>query len=173
MIVIFLAFFSFSSMSQEKKIYSKADFEKKLRSEIERVINRIQTKNFSKLSLELLDKENKLELEKADIQMRLEQLKLAEKEFALKLINLEKAQKKLLGCADENVKKNNLRAARIVKIMDGMKPIKAAEVLSIQESDIAVKILEMLDPAKSSKIFNLMNKEISARLQKEYLHMKQ
>lgn len=157
--------------AQEKKIYSQKDFDAKVRKEVERIINRIQTKNFSKLSLELLDKENKLELEKADIQIRAEQLKLAEKEFSLKLVNLEKTQKKLLGCADEKAKENSMRASKLVKILDGMKPIKSAEVLSIQDPDIAVKVLEIMDPSKSSKIFNLMDKEISARLQKQYLNM--
>jgi flagellar motility protein MotE (MotC chaperone) len=53
-----------------------------------------------------------------------------------------------------------------------MKPDKAAEVLSVQESDIAVRILQAIDSKKASKIFNFMDKEISAKLQRQYLLMK-
>jgi flagellar motility protein MotE (MotC chaperone) len=52
-----------------------------------------------------------------------------------------------------------------------MKPQKAAELLSVQDSDISVKILELIKPERASKIFNLMDKEVSARLQKQYLNM--
>ena len=52
-----------------------------------------------------------------------------------------------------------------------MKPQVAAEMLSVQESKLSVEIISKLDPVKVSKIFNLMDKEISARLQKEYLNM--
>ena len=45
------------------------------------------------------------------------------------------------------------------------------QVLSTQDADISVKILEKIDPTKASKIFNLMDKEVSARLQKQYLNM--
>ena len=34
------------------------------------------------------------------------------------------------------------------------------------------KIIERIDPQKASKIFNLMDKEVSARLQKQYMYMK-
>ena len=53
-----------------------------------------------------------------------------------------------------------------------MKPDKAASVLSVQDSEIAVQILQMIDPKKASKIFNFMDKEVSAKLQKQYLQMK-
>ena len=52
-----------------------------------------------------------------------------------------------------------------------MKPVKAADVLSVQDSLISVKILEQIDPKRASRIFNLMDKEVSARLQKQYLNM--
>ena len=61
---------------------------------------------------------------------------------------------------------------RVVEVISGMRPQNAADLLSVQESDLAVKILGQLDPAKVSKIFNLMDKEISAKLQKQFMTMK-
>ena len=60
----------------------------------------------------------------------------------------------------------------MVEIISGMKPVMAGNVLSVQDSDIAVKILSELPAMKISKIFNSMDKEISARLQKQYMNMK-
>jgi len=57
-------------------------------------------------------------------------------------------------------------------MISNMKPDKAASVLSVQDSEIAVQILQMIDPKKASKIFNFMDKEVSAKLQKQYLQMK-
>ena len=53
-----------------------------------------------------------------------------------------------------------------------MRAAKAAEILSVQESDLTVQILGKLPPEKVSKIFNLMEKEVSARLQKQFMSMK-
>ncbi|HXH31227.1 MAG TPA: hypothetical protein VNJ01_10480 [Bacteriovoracaceae bacterium] len=36
----------------------------------------------------------------------------------------------------------------------------------------AVKILQQIDAKKASKIFNFMDKEVSAKIQKQYLLMK-
>ncbi len=53
-----------------------------------------------------------------------------------------------------------------------MRPEKASQLLSVQGAEISVQILSEIDEKKASKIFNLMDKEISARLQKQYLDMK-
>ena len=56
-------------------------------------------------------------------------------------------------------------------MLSGMKPDAAAQVLSVQDPLIAVKMISKLDSAKVSKIFNKMDKEVSARLQKQFLTM--
>ena len=61
----------------------------------------------------------------------------------------------------------------LVQVVSGMKPQTAADMLAVQDSTLTVEIISKLDPTKVSKIFNLMDKEISARLQKEYLNMQQ
>jgi flagellar motility protein MotE (MotC chaperone) len=60
----------------------------------------------------------------------------------------------------------------MVDVVSGMRPQNAADILSVQDVEIAVKILGKLEPTKVSKIFNSMDKEISARLQKQYMNMK-
>ena len=60
----------------------------------------------------------------------------------------------------------------MVDVISAMRPQNAADVLSVQDADISVQILEKLDPTKISKIFNSMDKEISARLQKQFMNMK-
>ena len=83
-----------------------------------------------------------------------------------------KDQNRILGCINENAKKVEDRIRHIVRIISGMRPNVAAQVLSVQDAGLSVKILGMLEPVKVSKIFNLMDKEISARLQKQYMTMK-
>ena len=78
----------------------------------------------------------------------------------------------IIGCLDKNQEQKNSRISKVVEVISNMKPVKAAEILAVQDSDISVNILSKLDPTKASKIFNLMDKEISARLQKQYLDMK-
>ena len=102
---------------------------------------------------------------------REEQIKISESTLTRKILELEKRQGKIIGCIDNN--KNGLarRVKQMVSVIGNMKPLKAAEVLSVQDSLISVKILAQIDPKKASKIFNLMDKEVSARLQKQYLNM--
>ena len=60
----------------------------------------------------------------------------------------------------------------MVEVISGMKPQNAADVLAIQDPELSVRILSLLESQKTSKIFNLMDKEVSARLQKQFLQMK-
>ena len=64
-----------------------------------------------------------------------------------------------------------MRVQQLVEVISNMKPQRAADLLSVQDPDISVRIFEKTNPTKASKIFNLMDKEVSARLQKQYLNM--
>jgi flagellar motility protein MotE (MotC chaperone) len=77
-----------------------------------------------------------------------------------------------LGCLQKHEDDAKNRVSQQVEVVSNMQPAKAALLLSVQEADIAVQILQLLDPKKASKIFNLMDKEVSARLQKQYMNMK-
>jgi flagellar motility protein MotE (MotC chaperone) len=81
-------------------------------------------------------------------------------------------QKEFLGCIDTLKAEEDKRVTQMVEIISTMKADKAAQVLSIQDQELTIKILGLLDSRMVSKIFNLMDKEISARLQKQFMTMK-
>lgn len=159
-----------------EKTYSQAEFDqevkKQVKSEVEATLNRISAKNIVNLAKELLEREEKIKKEERQLELRNDQLKIAEKKLQQKISDFDLKQKKVLGCIDENDKKALARVRNLVQVISNMRPAKAAEVLSVQETDISVQILSEIDSKKASRIFNLMDKEISARLQKQYLNMK-
>ncbi len=156
-----------------EKLYTQDDFDKKVKEEIESKIQKIKKKSITQLTMELIEKDKRLEDSEEALKRREEQLKVGEKTLITKIAAFELKQKKILGCLDKNKSGLARRIKQMVDVISSMKPLKAAEVLSVQESKISVKILEQIDPGRASKIFNLMDKEVSARLQKQYLNMRQ
>jgi flagellar motility protein MotE (MotC chaperone) len=124
------------------------------------------------LSKELLQKEELLRVRELQVQKREEELKINQQDFKNKVANFNQKQNHFLGCLDEQDKKVSDRISHMVDVVGGMRPQSAADVLSVQEPDISIRILGMLDAERVSKIFNLMDKEVSARLQKQYMNMK-
>ena len=119
-----------------------------------------------------MKKEELLQLRSIELEKLAEQLKMNSSDFKNKVKNFRGNQTKFLACLDDSDNQKEKRVTHMVDIVSGMKPQSAAEVLSVQDSEISIKILGMLPPEKVSKIFNLMKKEISARLQKQYMTMK-
>lgn len=179
LILILFLVFSFRTFGQEEnqkaepKKYSEKEFQEALSKKVTESLKKVQVNNLSKYSQDLLKKEAELIDRERILKVREEQLGVNEKAFVKNVQEFETKQQNFLGCIDANEKKKNERVTRMVNVVAGMKPLKAAEILSVQDSDLAVKILGSIDPLKASKIFNLMDKEISARLQKQYLLMKQ
>lgn len=175
LIILSLVFsvLGFAQTDANEKTYTQAEFEQAVSEEVKLRIERVQVKNLSKFSRELLDKEQDLKKRELDLARREQQLQLNEKTLAQNFKDFKAKQDKVLGCISENDKNEKKRVDHVVQVISGMRPQQASEVLSVQDDEIAVKILGMLDPVKASKIFNLMDKEISARLQKQYLNMKQ
>ncbi len=165
-----------SFTAEEKKVYTEAEFQKKLKEFVEKEVEKRLTlsgrKRIVEFSHELFEKEKELEKRELEIKKKEESLNVKVGHFDDRIKKLLEDQDKILGCIDENKKKEDTRILHMVQVISGMRPSNAAEVLSVQEADITVKILGMLEPDKVSKIFNLMDKEISARLQKQYLTMK-
>lgn len=152
---------------------SGSDFERAVLKEAKKRLERVQVSKLSSFSRDLLKRESELNGREQVLRQREQQLAVNTKDFVERVKHFGGKQKKFLGCLDENEKKKGERITRLVKVISGMKAQKAADLLSIQDSDLAVQILAALDPDKASKIFNVMKKEISARLQKQYLVMKQ
>jgi flagellar motility protein MotE (MotC chaperone) len=156
----------------ETKKYSEEEFIKKVTEEVKSKVDSIKKKSVTDLTKEILDKESELRLKELDLQKRKDSLKVSEDELSKKYAAFEAKQREFLGCLTKNEEESKARIGQVVEMVSNMKPQKAAEVLSVQESDIAVRILQMINPQKASKIFNFMDKEVSAKLQKQYLQMK-
>ena len=154
------------------KIYSQEEFDKKLEDEVVRRLAKVTGDSLQDFAKSLLDKENEINSKQEDLKKREQELSIIEKGLQDKLKEFRNEQEKIIGCMSENEKKSSQRIDHIVKVISGMKPANAAEVLTVQDSSISVQIISKLNPDKVSKIFNLMDKEISARLQKSYINMK-
>ena len=150
---------------------SKETFIKEVKVEAMKRIAKLSKEKIVHFSNELLKKAAKLELEELALKKRQEQLKILEKNFAIKIRNFDTKQRKIISCLDERDQKAIKRVQHMVSVIAGMRPKNAASLLSVQDSDLTVKILAALSPQKVSKIFNLMDKEVSARLQKQYMTM--
>lgn len=160
------------SAEAEKKSYTEDEFKKAVREEAEKLMKRAGHANLVDFSKELLDKEDALKVKEQEIKKQDEQLKMNMADFQKKVIEFQDSQKKFLACIDGQNEKSEKRVSQMVEVISGMKPQSAADVLAIQDPELSVRILALLDSSKTSKIFNLMDKEVSARLQKQFLQMK-
>jgi flagellar motility protein MotE (MotC chaperone) len=161
-----------ASKSDDIKIYSEKDFIEKVNEEVQKKINEIKKKSVAELTRELIEKEKNLKLREHLLGAKQEKLDLATKNFEAKVSKLDEKRRKIIGCMEENERRKAERVNQLVKVISGMKPNKAAELLTVQDESISVRIISQLEAEKASKIFNLMKKETSARLQKKYLNMK-
>jgi flagellar motility protein MotE (MotC chaperone) len=172
-----LVYSSQSALSQNEKnrdeINKENDINKIVEQRLNKILKKISTKKITEFSKSLLEKEKEIEKEKKKIELRNIELSKMENEVTKKIEEISKRQSKIIGCLDKNQKKREKRVDHLVQIVSGMKPQTAADMLAVQESGLTVEIISKLDPTRISKIFNLMDKEISARLQKEYLNMQQ
>ncbi len=148
------------------------EFQEAVNERVEKQLKRLGRGKIINFSKELMKKEELLKLREIELEKLAEQLKMNSSDFKNKIKNFRGNQVKFLACLDDSDKQKEKRVSHMVDVVSGMKPQSAAEVLSVQDSEISIRILGMLPPEKVSKIFNLMKKEISARLQKQYMTMK-
>lgn len=161
-----------TALPADEKVYSEKEFNSKLSAEVEKRLKKLGQTRIVEFSKELLAKEEDLRVKELELNKSQQQLELNMKDFENKVKKFQEEQSKLLACIDDKDKEKSKRIGHLVEVISGMKPDKAASVLSVQDADIAVQILGLLEPTKVSKIFNLMDQEISARLQKQYMNMK-
>jgi flagellar motility protein MotE (MotC chaperone) len=166
-----ISFASESGKPAEKK-YTEEDFVKQVAEEVRKKVDTIKAKSVTDLTKELITKEESLKLRELELQKREDQIKVLETELQNKIKKFNSEQELVLGCMQKNEDDLKSRVSQQVEIVSNMQPAKAAQLLAVQDPDIAVRILQLLDPKKASKIFNLMDKEVSARLQKQYMNMK-
>jgi len=155
-----------------KRNYTEIEFKAAVLQEAEKLMKKAGSGNLVDFSKELLEKEEAIKVKELNIQKEQEQLKMNMSDFQKKIVEFQDSQKKFLGCIDSQNEKIEKRVSQMVEVISGMKPQSAADVLSVQDPDLSVRILGQIEALKASKIFNLMDKEVSARLQKQFLQMK-
>lgn len=173
---IVLSFGAFAKASTPKveaeKIYTEDDFQVAIKKAISKYLMRIDKGNIVPFSNELIDREKKIKIREVNLEKREEAFSNTKKDFQKTIQEFKEQQNRFIGCVDGIEKERNTRIDHMVSTVSNMRPQQAADLLSVQESIIAVEILSKLDSAKVAKIFNLMKGEISARLQKQYMNMK-
>lgn len=169
-IILIQITFVFSS-SIFAKNYTEKEFIEEVSKEVKKRVEVIKNKSVADLTKELIDKEEKIALREIELQKKEDALKASEAEITKKYAEFNENKKQFIGCVDQNEQDSKNRVGQLVEMISNMKPQKAAEILSVQEEEVAVKIIQMLDPKKASKIFNFMDKDISAKLQKQFLLM--
>jgi flagellar motility protein MotE (MotC chaperone) len=140
------------------KVYTEDEFQKKLTDELSKLLKKIHKDDLTGFAKELMERESDLKAIELAQEASVQQMKISQKEFEKKMQEFQEKQKTFLSCLDSTDQKENKRVDHLVAIISGMKPQNAADVLSVQEAEIAVQVLGMLEPAKVSKIFNLMEK---------------
>ncbi len=173
--IIALFILSSTGISSEKK-YTETELEKevnkRLDAKIEKIIKRIKKKSVAELTKEILDREKDIEKREKAITVKEEKFQNTTQDFERQIMEFEKRQNNFIACVDKTNKEQDSRIKKMVEVVANMKPAKAADIIGVQDQDIAVRILSKLDTTKASKIFNLLDKEKSAQLQKMYLNMK-
>jgi flagellar motility protein MotE (MotC chaperone) len=179
LILLVVASLTFAAVSPEKKsegpvkrLYTEEEFKTAVLEEAGKLMKKAGSSHLVDFSKELLEKEEGIKIKELAIKKESEELEMSKGDFKKKLVEFQDSQKKFLGCVDEKNAQADKRVSQMVEVIAGMKPQNAADVLTVQEPDLSVRILRELDSAKASKIFNLMDKEVSARLQKQFLQMK-
>jgi flagellar motility protein MotE (MotC chaperone) len=178
-IIIFLSF-NISFAADEEKVpkakkleFTSEEFKTAVAKELEKTLKKIGRGKMINFSKELLKKEEALTQKEQEISKREDKIKNSKKNFKKQILEFQERQNKFLSCRDDIDKKENSRITHMVDVISGMRPQNASDILSVQDPIISVKILSKLDSVKVSKIFNVMDKEISARLQKQYMTMKE
>ncbi|MEK6626476.1 MAG: hypothetical protein AABY86_16025, partial [Bdellovibrionota bacterium] len=149
-----------------KREYTPEEFHKAILEGVEKALVKTKQEKFIEITRELLNKEKEYKLQALSLEREREQLSLNKREFEKKIQTFYSVQQKILGCLEAQDNLRDKRIDHMVDVVSSMKPDNAAQMLSVQEVELAVSILGKLEAAKVSKIFNLMDKEISARLQK-------
>ena len=156
----------------EDKIYTETEFQAKLQQEVAAKLEKLGNGTLVDFSKQLMEKEEKLRLAELELKKREDTLSNNQRDLQQGIKSFQEKQNKFLSCLDDNERKKQERIQHMVDSIAGMRPKSAADLLSVQDADLSVQILSKLESTKVSKIFNLMDKEISARLQKQFMTMK-
>jgi flagellar motility protein MotE (MotC chaperone) len=113
---------------------------------------------------ELEDRKNTLDSRERELTERAKNLDVQEKVLKEKLRRMEELNGKMAEKLDGFKKEHEDKIAKLVAVVEGMKPAAAAEYVENLEPELAVEILGRMQVVKASKLLNLVDKKKSARL---------
>lgn len=117
---------------------------------------------------ELDDRKNALDLREKQLAEKARDLEIQEKLLKEKLKKMEDLNKKMAERLDLFKKDHEGRIAKLVTVVEGMKPEAAARYVETLDPTLAVEILTRIKETKASKILNLVDKKVSAKLTELY-----
>jgi len=178
-ISLLILFCSLSAFAADKiadkpaeKTYTQQQFDDEVDKKLKEEVQRIKQKGIVELTNEILERENNIKQRERDIKRKEEEYKMNVADFTKRIQDFDKKQGDFLSCIQKQDQEKEARIHKMVKVVSGMKPDKAAALIAEQDPELSVQILSLLENDKASKIFNVMEKEKSALLQKRYLDMK-
>jgi flagellar motility protein MotE (MotC chaperone) len=172
---IFILFFVIciqAVYAEDVKLYSQAEFDEKLKTTLKEEVTKIKQKGVVEITQELIEKEQLIKKSQHELDKKMESYQAMLLDFNKKVTDFDASRAQFISCKLEKENEKKARIDKLVNMVSGMKPEKAANLLATQDAEISVEIIAQIDPVKASKIFNLMDKEKSATLQKQYLNMK-
>lgn len=168
---LLLSLMSFYAIAEEKT-FTQKQMDEELDKRLKEEVTRIKQKGVVELTNEILEREKNIRDRERELKRREEEYQMNVADFTKKIQDFDKKQSDFLSCIQKQDQDKDARIGKMVKVVSGMKPDKAAALISEQDPELSVKILSLLETDKASKIFNMMEKEKSALLQKRYLDMK-
>lgn len=117
---------------------------------------------------ELEDRKVALDAREQQMNERTRDLELQEKILKEKLKKMEDLNKRMADRLDKFKKDHDDRIAKLVTVVEGMKPEAAARYVEALEPELAVEILARIKETKASKILNLADKKMGAKLTELY-----
>lgn len=117
---------------------------------------------------EFLELQEKVKTKEKELEERERALEIQEKIIREKLGRIEKLNKAMSKRLDEYKEESNQNVDKLVKIIEGMKPVEAARFVENIDPGLAVNIFDKISVQRASKILNMIDKRVSARLTEKY-----
>lgn len=117
---------------------------------------------------EFNEQRKRLEEKERLLEERERALAIQEKIIIDKLSRIEKLNKAMGSRLDGYKKESEAKIDKLVKIIEGMKPVEAAKFLENIDPGLAVNILSKIEVQRASKVLNMIDKRVSARLTEKF-----
>ncbi|HEY8278959.1 MAG TPA: hypothetical protein VIH99_05005 [Bdellovibrionota bacterium] len=117
---------------------------------------------------ELEERKTALDSREKQLDERGRDYEIQEKLLKEKLRKMEDLNKRMAERLDSFKKDHEQRIAKLVTVVEGMKPEMAARYVENLDANLAVEILARIKEQKASKILNLVDKKMGAKLTELY-----